>query len=143
MREAYMIKFIKELFDFREQKKQLLHIVFICFLVAFVIARAWSLIVGNSIYIKGYQIHHFYFGSLILATGALLGLLSEGKKHLRIAAGLIGIGIGLFADEIGLLLNCTTRSHVCLYAFPDTADIIGTISGAILLVLIYVNYRER
>ncbi len=138
-----MLKFFKSLFNFREQKKQLLHIVLVSYLVAFAVARLWSLFVGNSIYIRGFQIHHFYFGTLILAAGSLLGLLSESAKHLRAAAALIGIGIGLFADEIGLLLNCTTRARACLYAFPDTGDIVTTISILLLLMLIVVELDEK
>ena len=66
-----MIRHIKSLFNFREQKKQLLHIVLVSFLLSFIIAHAWALIIGNSIYIRGYQIHHFYFGTLALVFGGL------------------------------------------------------------------------
>ncbi|MBI5530842.1 MAG: hypothetical protein HY918_05120 [Candidatus Doudnabacteria bacterium] len=136
---ASILRFLKSIFNFRHQKKQLLHIVLLSFLIFFTIARGWSLIIGNGIYFRGYHIHHFYFGTLALAAGGLMALLSENTKALRWAAGLIGLGIGLFADEIGLLLNCTTSNRICAYAFPDTSDIIGAIAFAILLLLVAVD----
>ncbi|HVY67342.1 MAG TPA: hypothetical protein VHA30_00375 [Patescibacteria group bacterium] len=138
-----MINFLKTLFNFREQKRQLLHIVLAGYLASYFTAHLWSLFVGNSIYIKGYQIHHFYFGTTLLAAGGLLGLLSDGTKNLRLAAALIGIGLGLFADEIGLLLNCTTRYHSCAYAFPDSGDWIAAISVALLLIFVLLDLNER
>jgi hypothetical protein len=140
---AGIIKYLKSIFNFREHKKQLLHIVLLSFLVFFSIARGWSLIIGNSIFIHGYHIHHFYFGTLALAIGAIMALLSENKKALRWSAVLIGLGMGLFADEIGLLLNCTTASRICLYAFPDTSDIIGAIVLFILLLLVAVDIAGK
>lgn len=140
---ASVFKFLKSIFNFRQQKKQLLHIVLLSFLVFFSIARGWSLVIGNSIFIHGYHIHHFYFGTLALAAGSLMALLSENAKALRWAAGLIGFGMGLFADEIGLLLNCTTATRECLYAFPDTSDIIGAIVLCFLLLLIAVDLHEK
>jgi hypothetical protein len=140
---ASILRFLKSIFNFRQQKKQLLHIVLLSFLVFFTIARGWSLIIGNGIYFRGYHIHHFFFGTLALAAGALMALLSENQKVLRWAAGFVGLGIGLFADEIGLLLNCTTTSRICAYAFPDTSDIIGAITLAILLVLIAVDISQK
>ncbi|MFA5991614.1 MAG: hypothetical protein WC794_05230 [Candidatus Doudnabacteria bacterium] len=140
---AGVIRYLKSIFNFREQKKQLLHIVLLSFLIFFSIARGWSLIIGNSIFIRGYHIHHFYFGTLSLAIGAIMALMSENKKALRWAAVLTGLGMGLFTDEIGLLLNCTTVTKICLYAFPDTSDIIGAIVLFMLLLLIAVDIAGK
>ena len=138
-----MLGYFKSIFNFRQQKKQLLHILLISFLIAFAIARAWSLYIGNSIYLWGYHIHHFYFGMMVLTVGGLLALLTERKKYRQVAAGLMGWGMGWFADEIGLLLNCTTANRTCIYAFPDTMDIVSTIALALVLILVLVDFLER
>lgn len=133
----------KSVFDFRDQKKQLLLLVLVSYLMSFLIARLWALYIGNSIYIRGFQIHHFYFGTFILVIGSLLALLSEGLRNLRVASCIIGIGIGLFVDEIGLLLNCTTMLRTCAYAFSGSYDFVATISVGIFFVLILVDQTER
>ena len=138
-----MLTFLKSTFSFRQQKKQLVYILLISFLISFGIARSWSLYVGNAIYFRGYHIHHFYFGMVVLTAGGLFALLAEGNKYRRVAAVLMGWGIGWFADEIGLLLNCTTDHRPCLYAFPDTTDIVGSIALAIVLVVVLVDIVER
>ena len=77
------------------------------------------------------------------SVGGILGVLSRERKGLRIASALIGIGIGLFADEIGLLLNCTTANRQCLYAFPGFVDFAVYIASAILALVILVGLIEE
>ena len=55
----------------------------------------------------------------------------------------VGFGIGLFADEIGLLLNCTTETRLCTYAFPDVSDIIISITTIIMLAIIIIHFVEE
>ena|SRR3989344_1420030 len=140
-----MTDFFKEIFGFREERKQLLYIVLGFFLGSFVVARFISILTGTSLYIRGYQIHHFYFGMLILSIGGFISLLSKRKWPLQVASAFMGVGIGLFADEIGLLLNCTTQklSHVCIYDFPDYLDIVGTIVVVIILLVAFIGFMER
>lgn len=138
-----LIKFIKSFFDYKEPKKQLLHIVLISFLTAFGLARVYSIYIGNSIYLMGYHIHHFYFGMVVLSIGGLIALLTNHKVVLRISSILIGTGIGLFADEIGLLLNCTSTNRQCAYYFPDTFDIIGSITLAIISFMVLADLIEK
>jgi hypothetical protein len=138
-----MLKYIKSIFNYHEHKKQLLIIVLLSFLVAFSIARTYSLFIGHSIYIRGYHIHHFYFGMLVLSIGGVLGILSTRKRILQVAALLIGTGMGLFADEIGLLLNCTSDNRACVYAFANSFDIIFAIALAIVSVIVLTDLLDR
>ncbi len=138
-----MLNFLKSVFNFREQKKQLLSIVLFTFFASFLVARGWSVFVSNAIYVKGYHIHHFYFGTLALVAGGLIALLSESTRKLKLAAVLIGSGMGLFADEMGLLLNCTTSYRECAYAFPDYLDIIGSIGLCIFLIIVIVEIADK
>jgi hypothetical protein len=77
-----------------------------------------------------------------LALGGILGILSTGRQKLKIASALIGTGIGLFADEIGLLLNCTSDNRVCSYYFPDTTDIILTITVIIVFLIAIADWSD-
>ena len=140
---AKIFSLLKHIFNFHEQKKQLLNLVLFSFLISFAVVRTYSVLVGHSIFIRGYQIHHFYFGMFSLSVGGLIALLSEDKRVMQISSILIGIGIGLFADEIGLLLNCTTLARTCTYRFPDSFDIIGTITVAIVLLIVLIDFIDR
>ncbi len=91
----------------------------------------------------GYHIHHFYFGMVVLSIGGLIALLTNHKVVLRISSMLIGTGMGLFTDEIGLLLNCTSTNRQCIYYFPDTFDIIGSITLAIVSFMILADLIEK
>lgn len=61
--------------------------------------------IGRNIILFGYHIHHFYFGILLICIAgwiAIVGSETFKKKH---AALIYGTGLGLFMDEIGLLLT--------------------------------------
>lgn len=131
------------LLNFSNFKRQLLTIMLASMVASFGVIHLYSVIVGGSIHIKGYHLHHFYFGTAALALGGIVALLSTRKKFLIFASLLIGIGIGLFADEIGLLLTCTTENLVCTYYFPDTFDIVGTIIAILAGLSILIDPLER
>lgn len=61
--------------------------------------------IGRNIILFGYHIHHFYIGFALIALAgwlALTGTNTLSKKHLAM---MYGVGLGLFFDEIGLLLT--------------------------------------
>ena len=132
-----MVKEVKSIFDIRKRNKGRLFIVLIFFLVSFSIARLYSLHIDVYVYIRGYHIHHFYFGALALSLGGILGILNnnDNMKRIFIASALIGIGMGLFTDEIGLLLNSTSGTRMSEYFFPDIGDIILTITCGIVFLI--------
>lgn len=138
-----MLDFLKSLLDFRDEKKQRLHIVLLSFIGAFVLARLLTQQWGGELYIKGFHIHHFYWGMLSLSIGGIIGVLSAKHRMMQIASMLVGIGIGVFADEIGLLLNCTTPTRNCTYFFGDTYDIVVTIGIVIVLIIMTVELVAR
>ena len=132
-----MFKVMKSVFDIRKRKKGRLFLVLVFFLVSFLGARLYSLYFDVYVYIEGYHIHHFYFGTVALALGGILGILNDSskKKRIFIASALIGIGMGLFTDEIGLLLNSTSGTRMSEYFFPDSGDIILTIACGIVFLI--------
>ena len=132
-----MVKKVSSLFDLHKQNKKRLFIVLIFFLLSFAMSRLYSLYFHFYVYIRGYHIHHFYFGALTLALGGILGILhnDENNKRLFIACGLIGIGMGMFVDEIGLLLNSTNSTQMSEYFFPEIGDIVITIACGIVFLI--------
>ena len=125
----------KTTFDLKKENKKKMFIVLIFFLVSFFTVHFYSLNFSQYVYVKGYHIHHFYFGTAALFLGGILAILDRSQRRMKIASALIGIGTGLFADEIGMLLNCTTLDKQCAYAFPDTPDIILTITILIIFLI--------
>jgi hypothetical protein len=76
------------------------------FIASFAIARAFTTFYpDSSLIIRGYHIHHFWFGVALLAIGGWLGISYESKRINRVAAILFGAGGGLIGDEVGLLLT--------------------------------------
>lgn len=61
--------------------------------------------IGSNIILFGYHIHHFYFGILLLCVAGWLAIVGSQHFSLTYAAILYGAGLGLFLDEIGLLLT--------------------------------------
>ena len=140
-----MVKYLRWVFNLHDKRRLLLFLIMVAFLLTFLIARFVSVKFGYevSIFFKGYHIHHFYFGMLVSAVGGIIGVLSEGKRASRIAAVLVGVGIGLFVDEIGLLLNCTTNNRLCAYVFPDIFDILVFVTGTFLSLIIFIGFVDE
>ena len=126
---------LRSIFDLKKENKKRMFIVLVFFLVSFFIVHFYSLNFSRYVFVKGYHIHHFYFGTVSLFLGGILGILSVSERKKKIAAALIGVGTGLFADEIGMLLNCTSASKQCAYIFPDTPDIIMIITSVIIFLI--------
>ncbi|MCD6231650.1 hypothetical protein J7K28_03340 [Candidatus Aerophobetes bacterium] len=61
------------------------------------------------LYIKGYHIHHFYYGIILLIISNWLALIKYKKLYKnffkRITSIMFGGGLGLVSDEFGLLLT--------------------------------------
>ena len=98
-----------------ERDKEAFFWTFIAFGGSIIISRLIVLDVekGKAIfsylYIKGYHIHHFYYGILLLIASNWLALIRYKRLYRRIskvlASILFGGGLGLVTDEFGLLLT--------------------------------------
>lgn len=93
------------------KKLQTQFIILSSFIISFFIARLFVAILNADVnpwcqlWVKGYRIHHFFFGIGLLVIGGWLGHVNCGKIITKISAGIYGIGLGLVADEFGLLLT--------------------------------------
>jgi len=87
-------------------KPNLSIIALMSFITSFVITRVFtSLFPGIILEVRGYHIHHFWYGLAMLVVSGWLGISIEDERINRVAAILFGAGGGLVGDEIGLLLT--------------------------------------
>ncbi|MGM0508231.1 MAG: hypothetical protein ACQERZ_03585 [Fusobacteriota bacterium] len=61
--------------------------------------------IGRNIILFGHHIHHFYFGIVLIAIAGWIAIVKKPEISLEKLAITYGIGLGLFMDEIGLLLT--------------------------------------
>lgn len=64
-----------------------------------------NIYIGRNIIIYGYHIHHFYFGILLMGIAGWLAIVGNKRFSKVKLAIMYGAGLGLFMDEIGLLLS--------------------------------------
>ena len=61
--------------------------------------------IGRNIVLFGHHIHHFYFGIGLIALAGWIAIVGSPALGRRWQALMYGAGLGLFMDEIGLLLT--------------------------------------
>lgn len=131
--------------DWHRESPRMLFNILNMFLLTFTVAHLYSLFVPYYVFIGGYHIHHFYYGMAILAITSIVGVVTnhDGVRHFL--SYMIGVGIGLIVDELGLLLNCTGEKMglACQYLFPNTFDIVLIISLIILIFIFFGNKPIR
>ena len=52
-----------------------------------------------------YHIHHYWYGIIMILIATGIVLIFEGENVLKLSCIIFGVGLGVFADEIGLLLT--------------------------------------
>ncbi len=78
----------------------------VSFILSFIVARSFTYYFPAVVLVSGdLHIHHFWFGLILLAIGGWLGISYTQKDVDMLAAILYGVGGGLIADELGLLLT--------------------------------------
>jgi len=131
--------------DWHRETPRMLFNILIAFLVTFTLAHLYSLFVPFYVFVKGYHIHHFYYGMLLLAISSIVGVVTVRDKVRHFFSYVIGVGIGLIVDELGLLLNCTGEKVglACRYIFPNTFDIMMIIAVLLLIFIFFGNKPIR
>lgn len=61
--------------------------------------------IGRNIVLFGHHVHHFYFGIVLIALAGWSAIVGVPALSRRWQALIYGAGLGLFMDEIGLLLT--------------------------------------
>ncbi|MBW2993213.1 hypothetical protein KY317_01410 [Candidatus Woesearchaeota archaeon] len=127
--------------DIIRRRKVTPFIIFVCFLIAFIGIRGIVYYFPNAHIILPYHFHHFFVGILFVIASNWIALVGKGKKLMWTAAGLFGLGIGLIADEIGVIVICGTAGTICdpdkLYWARFNYDIVIFCIVIFLLVLYF------
>jgi len=131
-----------------EKKKETFFWAFIAFEFTVALSRLIVLDVerGRAIfgylYIKGYHIHHFYYGILLLIFSNWLTLIRYKRLYKRIfkvvASIMFGGGLGLVTDEFGLLLTMEFGIKGNYWA-PQSYYAIGIVSVVFLISLLFLK----
>jgi hypothetical protein len=110
----------------------------ISFVISFAIARTFTTIRrGIVLRVAGFHIHHFWYGTILVAIGLWLAIRYKEERIARPAVVLIGSGGGLIGDEVGLLLTgnywtgITYTIVVFFIAFISAVLLFKKYSGAI------------
>ena len=124
------------------KKLQIQFIILSTFIISFFIARAFVVLLDVPInpacqlWVKGYRVHHFFFGIGLLVIGGWLGHIQCGQRLVTwISAGLYGGGLGLVVDEFGLLLTFGDYWAIQSYIF------FVLISLFLLITLLFESYK--
>jgi hypothetical protein len=103
-----------------------------------VIGTRWFLALTGFPKIGGGDLHiaHALWGGALLFVGALLPMVWAGRRVHDVAAASVGVGMGLFIDEVGKFI--TTRND---YFYPAAAPIIY--STFLLATVLFLWVRRR
>lgn len=127
------------------RRKEIPFIIFFSFLITFGATRIVVYSIHNNlvpdllffvktVYIRGYHIHHFNFGIVLLVIAGFFSLVDAARNHVRKTAILYGIGLALITDEFGFLV--TLNANASAYWSRQSYDAVITI-GFLLLNIAY------
>lgn len=106
----------------------------IAFAIAFFSARLFALLNPKTVVESGgIHFHHFWYGLAMIIVSGWLGISRPPSIYRRIYAIIFGLGVGLMADELGLLLTFGNYFSEPTYLVFIAAVSIGAL-GVILLV---------
>ncbi len=86
--------------------------------------------IGSNIILFGYHIHHLYIGIALIALAGWFSITRTEFLDRRDNALIYGVGLGLFMDEIGLLLSWGDYWH-------STTYLLSLLLGGIFLNIIF------
>ncbi len=132
MKKVFVIS-VREMsfFDYiKKRNKAVPFIIFSSFIITFIITRSFVIFHPNMwVVLNGYHIHHFVFGAVLIFIAGFLSLNYPNKHVIYFSSALYGIGLGVFADEIGLIITWED------YWSNITYDVIILLSSFFLLFI--------
>ena len=122
---------------FRSSAPHSLLLVIISYAATILLTRLYLNLTGfPAIYTEGLHIRHNLWGALFMAIGGVMALLFGGEAILPMIALLLGVGLGLFMDEIGEFLTVNLN-----YFWPGSYTLMY--AAFLILVAIYIITRQR
>ncbi len=107
------------------------------FMLSFFGSRAFAVLNPTVTVVSGgVHFHHFWYGLAMVTATGWLGIAYSSQRLLRTYALVFGLGTGLIADEVGLLLTFGD------YQSELTSDFFVGAVGFIILATIIARYRK-
>ncbi len=107
------------------------------FMLSFFGSRAFAVLNPTvTVVSSGIHFHHFWYGLAMVTATGWLGIAYSSQRLLRTYALVFGLGAGLIADEVGLLLTFGD------YQSELTSDFFVGVVGFIILATIIARYRK-
>lgn len=109
----------------------------LAFMTGFFGARAFAILNPNVVVVQGtVHFHHFWYGLGMVTLAGWLGIAFNKSRLVRTYAIIFGLGAGLIADEVGLLLTFND------YQSSLTTDFFVGAVGFIILASTLLRYRK-
>ncbi len=120
---------------FSLQKHKIISFILVVILTIIVI-RILVLISDPNIIITGYELHHFYYGIILLIITNLLMLF--GKPNFKLYSILSGASIGLIIDEFIYVAGGFGNQEFYFSTLPSVI----ILAAFIIIIAILINYRK-
>lgn len=108
--------------------------------ITILLTRLITSIEDLNLIIKGFELHHFYYGLLILIIASLLTLFQRG--HFKLHLIITGIALGLIIDELVFIGSKVRGPLEYPSTFPSTI-IITIVICLIAEAIIYFSKKSR
>ena len=97
--------------------------------------------IGSNVILFGYHIHHFYFGILLIILAGWFGIVGSRTLKKEHVAVMYGAGLGLFLDEIGLLL--TWGDYYSNLTYMISLAVLGIFFNFLFFGNFWLNVKEN
>lgn len=110
--------------------------------IAVLVARAFVLLEAHCVqscpvvHFSGFRMHHLYYGLVLLLVSASILAFAEDVRTKWDGALVVGIGLGLVADEVGLLILKVS------YWDPASLALIGAVGLSLGLAALTTSLRK-
>jgi len=92
-----------------------------------------------NLFLGKFELHHFYYGLVLLVVVSLLMLFQRG--HFKLHLTLIGISLGLIIDEL-VFVGTKVRSSVAYSSTFSSTIIIAIVIILIAELIVYISKRK-
>jgi hypothetical protein len=116
-----------------ELKHKIIYFILVI-LATIAVTRIFVMIKDPNIFFMGYELHHFYYGVILLIITNMLMLF--GKENFKAYLLLSAVSIGLIIDELSYVAGGFGNKTVYLSTLPGAI----IFAGVILLIIILINY---
>jgi hypothetical protein len=104
------------------------------FVIAFAVSRTFTTISSFGLVpTSSINIHHFWYGLIMVGIGGWLGISYNDERTKRFAAVIFGLGGGLIGDESGMLLVMNPNDYRTVLTYPIIA---GFLAFCIIFLLL-------